>query len=159
MIQIENWMIIAGIFFIFGLSTVYLVYVIVKSKLFPKTLDFHKEINPNEGVTISSIEGSGIIKKIEMSITENNQSIMNMIVDQTSLVEVCFDRTTIQDSKLNSLEKNLNVKINLSKKFEKNFTIFFQNRSENVVHLNGNIAYEIKKPLKTTLRTILSELH
>ena len=159
MIQIDNWTIITGIVVIFVLSIVYVVYIIVTSKLFPKTIDFYKEINPNEAVAISTIDGLGIIKKIEMSTTENNESFIDMIIDQTSFMVVSFNtKATIQSGNLDPKIKNLNIELNLNKKFRKNFTIFFQNRSETAAYLNGNINFEIKKSLKTTLRTLLSEL-
>jgi hypothetical protein len=160
MIQIDDWMIIAGLIAIFLFFIVYLAYFIVTKKLFPELLEFQKEIKPNETITVSTIEGSGIIKKIEMKTTENDKSLIDLIIDQTSSMIFNFDKTISgRDGTLVELEDILNFEINLNKTFHNNFTISFHNRSDKVAHSNGKIYYEIKKPLRTTLKTILSELH
>jgi hypothetical protein len=160
MIQIDDWMVITGLIAIFLASIVYLAYFIITKKLFPKVVEFQKIINPNEGITISSIEGSGIIKKIEMKSTQNDKTSIIMIVDKISFITFSSSKKTIsQGGNLNALEEILNVEINLEKKFERNFSIFFQNNSDKLSHSNGKIYYEIRKPFKITLRTILSELH
>ena len=160
MIQIDDWMVITGLIAIFLASIVYLAYFIITKKLFPKVVEFQEIINPNEGITISSIEGSGIIKKIEMKSTQNDKTSIIMIVDKTSFITFSSSKKTIsQGGNLNALEEILNVEINLEKKFERNFSIFFQNNSDKLSHSNGKIYFEIRKPFKITLRTILSELH
>jgi len=160
MIQIDDWMVIAGILAIFLLSMFYLVIFIITRKLFSEAVEFHNEIKPNEDRIISKIDGSGIIKKIEMKITENDKLMVDIIIDQTSYVIFSFiKKTSINSKDLAELEEPLSFEINLNKKFENNFTIFFHNRSDKLASSNGNISYEIKKPLKTTLRAILSELH
>ena len=79
-----DWVFVAlvSVFFCVGLS--YLVYFRVTRKLFSQEKEFRKEINPNEATTILSIEGSGIIKKIQMQITENDNSRIDMIIDGTN---------------------------------------------------------------------------
>ena len=159
MIQIDDWMVITGLIVVFLASIVYLAYFIIKRKLFPEVFEFQKIISPNEDITISSIEGSGIIKKIEMKITQNDKTSINLIVDKNSFI--IFDsseKTSSQAGNLDSLEEVLDFEINLEKKFERNFSIFFHN-GDKLAHSNGKIYCEIRKPLKTTLRTILSELH
>lgn len=149
MIQIDDWTIITAILVIIIVFVISVVYKIKTSKLFPKTLDFHAEINPNEAKTISSIEGSGIIRKVEMNTTDNNQSLITLIVDKTTFVVIDSDsKNTIQGDKSNLFYKNLNVEMNPDKKFDKNFAIFFHNRSKNVTYLKGYITYEIKKSIK-----------
>lgn len=160
MIQIDDWMLLAALLAIFLFFIVYLVYFIITRKLFPKVFELQKEIKPNEAITLSSIEGSGIIKKIEMKITENAKSWINITVDQTSfLILGTSKKTSSQAGNLEASEEILSFEINLDKKFDKNFTLFFHNQSDKPAHLNGNVNYEIKKPLIITLRTILSELH
>jgi hypothetical protein len=159
MIQIEDWIVITGILIIFVLSAVYLVYVIIKTKLMPKVLEFQKEIKPNEAITISAIEGSGIIKKIEMKTIKNDKSLITITVDQTSFIT--FDlskKTSSPRGNLDLLEESVSFEINLNKYFKRNVTIFFYNNSDKLSQSNGKIYYEIKKPLKITLRTLLSEL-
>ena len=159
MIQIEDWIVITGILIIFVLSAVYLVYVIIKTKLKPKVLEFQKEIKPNEAITISAIEGSGIIKKIEMKTIKNDKSLITITVDQTSFIT--FDlskKTSSPRGNLDLLEESVSFEINLNKYFKRNVTIFFYNNSDKLSQSNGKIYYEIKKPLKITLRTLLSEL-
>ena len=159
MIQVDDWTLITGLLAVFLLLIIYLIYVRITRKLFPKTLEFQKEIKPNEAITISTIEGSGIIKKIEIKTTENEKSLIDITVDQTSFIIFGLGKKTgNQSGDLDVSEENLSFEINLNKKFERNFTLFFQNNSDKLAHLNGNVGYEIKKPLKITLRTLLSEL-
>jgi hypothetical protein len=159
MIQIDDWMIIATILVIFLLSIVYLAIFIITRKLFPKVVEFDKKINPTETVTIATIEGSGIIKKIEMKTNESDKSLIDLIVDQTSFVIFNFNKK-ISGHEVNfvELEDILSFEIDLDRHFHNNFTISFNNRSDRVAHSNGKITYEIKESLKTTLRAILSEL-
>ena len=159
MIQVDDWTLITGLLAVFLLLIIYLIYVRITRKLFPKTLEFQKEIKPNEAITISTIEGSGIIKKIEIKTTENEKSLIDITVDQTSFIIFGLGKKTgNQSGDLDVSEENLSFEINLNKKFERNFTLFFQNNSDKLAQLNGNVGYEIKKPLKITLRTLLSEL-
>jgi len=159
MIQISDWMLIAGIIVIFLLSIVYFVYFIIKSKLFPKVVAFQNEIKPNEAITISAIEGSGIIKKLEIKTNENDKSLISITVDQSSLITFSVSKKINNPSgNFDALEESLSLEINLNKKFARNFTLFFHNNSDKLSHTNGKIYYEIRKPLKTTLRTLLSEL-
>jgi hypothetical protein len=159
MIQIDDWMIITGILAIFFLSVIFIIYIIITRKLFPNVLEFQKKTESNQTTTISTIEGSGIIKKIEIKTSENNKALIDVIVDETSFAIFSFNKKTSgQDGSFNSLEEILTVEINLDKKFRRNFSIVFHNRSENVAHSNGNIHYEIKKPLKITLKTLFSEV-
>jgi len=160
MIQIDDWMVIAVILVIFLLFIVYLAIFIITRKLFPKVVEFHSEINPNKAITIFTIEGSGIIKKIEMKTTENDKSMIDIIVDQNSFIIFNFNKKTSSNcGNLAELEELSSFEMNLNKKFNNNFTIFFHNRSDKLAHSNGKIYCEIKKPFGTTLKTILSELH
>ena len=84
MIQIEDWAIIAILFAFFIAGVIYLIYFIVTRKLFSQEMEFQREINPNKAMTILSIEGVGIIKKINMQVTENDNSWIDMIIDGTS---------------------------------------------------------------------------
>ena len=159
MIQIEDWMVIAGILIIFILAIIYLISIIITSKLFPKELEFQKEIKPNEATTISKIEGAGIIKKIEMKTIENEKSDITITVDQTSFITLGLNKKTISPGgNSNTLEEIQSFEINLNKNFEKNVTIFFQNNSDKSSQSSGKIYYEIKKPLKSTLKTLFSEV-
>lgn len=158
MIQTEVWIILAGMFALLTLSAVYLIYVLITSKLFPQTLGFYKIINPNENVTISSIEGSGIIKKIEISVGVNNQSIVTVIADRTRCMVIRLDEKAPRDPKQDSFSDSVNFEINLNKKFRNEFSIFLQNRGECNVQLNGNVNFEIRKPLWLTIKTLFSEL-
>jgi hypothetical protein len=155
MIQIEDWAVIAAILVFLGLCIVYLAYFIVTRKLFPKTMEFQKEINPNTAITVLTIEGSGIIKKIKMKVTETDKSLINMIVDQTSYTVFGIGK---EPTGLGERQDGLlTLEVELDKKFDKNFSLFIDNRSDRMLNSNGEINYEIKKPLKITLKTIISE--
>ena len=159
MIQIDNWMILASAFSFFVICIIYLIYFIISRKLFPETLEFNREINPKESITISKIDGSGIVKKIKLKTTERSGLLMDIIADQTSFINFSIDKNGRLEDKNSELQKEtLSVEINLNQKFESNFTIFIQNETDNLSSLNGNVNYEIRKSLKTTLRAILSDL-
>ncbi len=159
MIQIDDWMVITGLLAIFLASALYLVYFIITKKLFAQVSEFQKVINPNEDMTVSSIEGSGIIKKVEMKTTQNDKASIILIVDKNRFVDLSYSKKTIsQAGNLAALEETLDFEINLEKKFERDFSIFFHNSSDKPVHSKGKVYYEIRKPLKTTLGAILSEL-
>jgi hypothetical protein len=159
MIEID-WFFIAFIsaFLFVGLS--YLVYFRVSRKLFSQELEFRKEINQNEATTILSIEGLGIIKKIQMQFTENDYSQIDMIIDGTNYSTFAITR------KRNNMDKEiftgrkdaiLDLDVNLDAKFHKHFSLFVHNRNDNLINSTGKIFYEIKKPLKEILKAIYSE--
>ena len=159
MIQIDDWTVITGLLIIFTLFVVYLVSIIITRKLFPKVLEFQKEIKPNEALTISAIEGSGIIKKIEMNTAANDKSVITLTVDETSFITFALSKKTRSPAQnLDTSQESLSAEINLNKHFENNVTMFFHNNSDKMALSNGKIYYEIKKPLKITLKTLFSEL-
>lgn len=160
MIQVEDWMLIAGLLAVFLFLIIYLIYIRITRKLFPKQIEFENEIQPNKAITIATIEGSGIIKQIEMKTNENDKSLISVTVNQTSFLTFGLNQKNSRLSKnLDSLEESLSFEVNLNKHFERNVTIFFNNNSDKLSHSNGKIYYEIKKPLRVTLRTLLSELY
>lgn len=159
MIQINDWTLIAALLVVFLLAIVYLAYFIVSRKLFPNVLEFQNEIKPNEALIISSIKGSGIIKKIEMKTKENNQALISLTIDKTSYITFGLDKKISSPNRnMDPIEESLSLEINLNKAFEKNFAVFYNNNSDKSTQTNGKISYEIKKPLKITLKTLLSEL-
>ena len=54
-------------------------------------------------------------------------------------------------------DRLLELETNLAAKFHKNFSLFVHNRNDNLINSTGKIFYEIKKPLKETLKAIYSE--
>jgi hypothetical protein len=159
MIQIEDWTIVTALIFLSALLIIYLFYFKLTKKLFPKQVNFHEEIKPHKALTVLSIEGSGIIKRIEMQTTENENSLVNITIDQTSYLVFGLNKKTIgPDKYTNENVKLLTIELQLDKKFTKSFTIFVNNRSSLPLNSNGNIEYELKEPIKPTLKAIASEL-
>jgi hypothetical protein len=156
MLLIEEWEIITVIAVLVVIAAVYLVYFKVSRKLFPQTKDFDDEIKPGQGATISSIQGTGIIKMVELNTNEN--CIITMTIDGTNhtLLTVGPELGLKSPSRLN--EDVLAVREQLDEKFTQTFTIHIQNRGAGVLHTKGQIHFEIKNDLKTTFKTVLTEL-
>ena len=113
-------------------------------------MEFQKEINPNKAITILKIEGSGIIKKIEMQVTENDNSLIVMIIDKTSYTTFGIIREPNNLGKASYNERKdrlLKLEVNLDRKFHKEFSLFIDNRSNGLLNSTGKIFYEIKRPL------------
>jgi hypothetical protein len=156
MLQLEDWIIIIVALALIVLPIAYLIYFKVSRKLFPQSADFSSEIKPGEGTTVCKITGAGIIKTIELKTNEN--SIIAITVD-------CINHTLLtvgHESKSNVTPKQnenvLDIKEQLDEKFSDNCSIHIQNRGTGVLQTSGNISFEIKKGLKTSIRTVFSEL-
>ena len=158
MIQIEDWVIIAILFTFFVADAVYLFYFIVTRKLFSQEKEFQREISPNTAVTIHSIEGAGIIKKIKMQVTENDNSLIDIIVDGTSFstFSISNSKNTDKEFLKEGNQKLLKLEINVNSRFHKQFSLFIHNRSDDSINSTGKIYYEIKKPLKVVLKALYS---
>lgn len=160
MIQIEDWVVIAGILAFFVLFISYLIYFRITRKLFPRVMEFQKEINPNKAITVLTIEGSGIIKKIAMQVTENDNSWINMIIDGAIYTNFIITRepNNLGKASYNETKNNLlKLEAELDTKFHKDFLLLIHNRSDESLNSAGKVFYEIKRPLKIVLKTIYSE--
>lgn len=150
MIQIPDWAIIASILIFFVLCLVYLVYFIISKKLYPQVVEFQKEITPNNSTTILEIEGVGILKKIDVQTTDNNTSLVVLVIDHTAYATLSIGREGRNSGKGGfdgQKDSLLKFELNFDKKFRKNFSIFIENRSDVPINSSGKIFYEIKKPL------------
>lgn len=154
MIQIEDWLIVAIVMAFFLAGICYLIYFKIKSKLFPMVREFQGEVNPNEAKALLEIVGSGIIKKIEMQVRENNNSLIYFNIDKTGYTNFRFTR---EQNKMGK-ESRLKIEVNLDTKFRKDFSLFIHNRDDISLNSTGKIFYEIKKPLIVVLKSIYSEL-
>ena len=125
-------------------------------------MKFENEISPNKSTTLLSIEGSGIVKKIQMQITENENSWISMIIDGASYANFLITKGFNSFAKINPSDQENNrieLEVNLDTKFHNNFSLVIHNRSNSgILDSNGKIFYEIKKPLKTTLKAIYTEI-
>lgn len=151
MIQIEDWVAIAVILAFFILSLSYLIYFIITRKLFPKVVEFQKEIDPHKSIDVITIEGQGILKKVEMQISENNNSSIMMIVDRRGYATFGIGESVKPENFIEPKGSQLKFEVNLEVKFYKDFSLFIDNRNESKLNSSGRIFYEIKKPLKYTL--------
>jgi hypothetical protein len=161
MIQIEDWVIYLGILILFFLGAIYLIYFIISKKLFPMNMEFQNKVNPDKSTTLLSIDGSGIIKKIEMQVTENDNSWISMIIDGASYENFLITKANNSGKTNLSVQENIliNIEVNLDAKFHKNFSLIVQNRSlDKTLDSSGKIFYEIKKPLKVVLKAIYAEI-
>jgi hypothetical protein len=159
MIEID-WFFIAFILFFFFAGLSYLVYFRVTRKLFPQEMEFHKEINQNDATPVLSIEGTGIVKKIQLQITENGNSQIDTIIDGTnySTFAITKERNKMGKGNFNEQKDELiELETNLDAKFHKHFSLFVHNRNDNLINSTGKVFYEIKKPLKEVLKAIYSE--
>ena len=162
MIQVEDWVVYAGILALFFAGIIYLIYFIITKKLFSMEMKFENEISPNKSTTLVSIDGSGIIKKIEMKDTEDENLWINMIIDGASYVNFLIARGSDNLVGINPSSqenKKIELEVNLDTKFHSNFSLVIHNRSNSdILDSKGKIFYEIKKPLKTTLKAIYTEI-
>jgi hypothetical protein len=148
MIQIPDWVVIATILCFFFVCFCYLVYFIKSKKLFVKMIEFDKEIDPNNSLTILAINGSGIIKKMDIQTSENNNSSIVLTIDQTAYTTFSIVKDVNNSDKARVDEKKerlLKLEVNFDKKFQKGFSIFIDNRSDVTFNSAGKIIYEIKK--------------
>jgi hypothetical protein len=156
MFQLEEWIVIILALILLVLPIVYLVYFKVSRKLFPQLADFSSEIKPGEGMTVCKITGSGIIKSIELKTNEN--SIIAITVDGINHTLLTVGRELGSNITSKQNENVLDIREQLDEKFSDNCTIHIQNRGTGILLTNGNISFEIKKGLKTSIRTVFSEL-
>jgi hypothetical protein len=155
MIQIEAWTILAGLLVLFLLFLAYLSYFVISKKLFPQVIKFEQEMNPNEGKTVSEIAGHGIIKRIEIKM-QRSSSVLTVTVDKTSFVSFSFsdNNGTVDEAKENTLSAQMEV----FERFNKDFSVYFQNQSDITISLSGSVHFEIRKSLGITLKSILAEI-
>jgi hypothetical protein len=149
MIQIDDWVALAIILAFFILCACYLAYFIITRKLYPKVIEFQKEISPKNSATILTIEGSGILKKLEMQISENDNSSILVTIDGVGYTTLSVAKETSSLSKESLHEPNgklLKFEAYLDVKFHKQFSLFIDNRNETALKTDGKIFYEIKKP-------------
>ncbi len=153
MIEIADWVVIAFILAAFALCIGYLLFFIITRKLFPKVLEFNKTVNPNETLTILTIKGQGIIKKVEAQITENN-SLIDMIIDQTSYATFDISKEPNRAETSSSRQEMLKFEVQLDTHFHKEFSLSINNKSSRMLNASGKINYEIKRPLGVTIRSL-----
>jgi hypothetical protein len=154
MIQIEDWMIIAGLLFAFILIIAYLFYFKVSRKLFPEVAKFHKEIEPDKGAVVCEIKGSGIVKTVELETSRN--CLIDITIDGTSHTLLNIGRDSEQQYKPS--QDFLTVKEQLNQRFTDNFAIHILNQSTQILEYNGLANYEIQKQLTVTIKAVFSEL-
>jgi hypothetical protein len=160
MIQIDDWVVIATILAFFLAALGYLIYFIISRKLFPMVMEFQKEIEPNKATTVLSVDGSGVVKKVEMQVTENDNSWIDIVVDGASYTNFVVTREPNNIGKIrvnDQKDRLLNLEVNLDSKFHKNFLLLIHNRTEGALNSKGKVYYEIKNPLKVTLKVIYKE--
>jgi|WetSurMetagenome_2_1015567.scaffolds.fasta_scaffold561350_2 hypothetical protein len=149
MIQIDDWVALAIILAFFSCCVCYLVYFVITRKLFPKVKEFQKEISPKNSATILTIEGAGILKKLEMQISENDNSSILVTIDGVGYTTLSIAKETNRLSKERFDEPNgklFKFEAYLDVKFHKQFSLFIDNRNEMALKTDGKIFYEIKKP-------------
>ena len=158
MIQISEWVVIYLIIAFFILCVVYLLYFIISRKLFPQETEFHQEISPNKESTVLTVTGSGIIKRVEMQTTENTDSNIMLTVDKTAYTSFI---TTNPPNNTNNKNPNtqeqhpLKIEANLDRLFHQEFSLFIANKTSTPLNATGKIYYEIKKPLKETIKHMI----
>jgi hypothetical protein len=147
MIQIEDWAILAVILVFLLACIIYLIYFLRTRKLFPQIITFNKQIQPKNAESMVKIDGKGIIKKVELQLPKNGNLLIDMIIDQTNYS--ILDFTTDSAEKTVGQQKNTGTskfEVNVDRKFFKGFSIFIQNKSEELIDSSGRVFYEIKQP-------------
>jgi len=161
MIQIPNWAIFGTILAIAVLISCYFFYFRISRKLFPQVSEFQETINPNEEATLSTVTGSGIIKRVEVQMSMSKGSVMVLIVDRTSHVTIASGKgkeTTQEGSPPETSAEVQRLEINTYRPFSEEFSLFIANSDNKILILSGKISYEIKKSLKESVSALLGEL-
>jgi hypothetical protein len=161
MIEIPDWVAFAIILALLVLCLCYLIYFRISRKLFPQVAEFQKEIHSNEEATILTIKGSGIVKKVEMQTSENNNSVIVLTVDRTAYASFGITRETKNSTKENANEQKgalQNLEVNVNKAFFEEFSLFMADKSDKSLNATGKIFYEIKKPLKDRVHALIEEI-
>jgi hypothetical protein len=149
MIQIPDWVAATAILVIFIISVLYLLYFIKSKKLYPKVMEFQKEVNSEEKSTILATAGKGRIKKLDMKITDNTNSSIVIIVDKTAYTTLTIAKETNKPDNTNianQKNKQIKIELNLDKEFNQDFELFVDNRSDQIINFTGKIFYESKNP-------------
>lgn len=154
MIEIADWVVIAIILAFFVLCVSYLLYFIITRKLFPKVMEFENTVNSNETLTILTIKGQGIIKKIEAQITENNNALIDMIIDQTSYATFDIAKEPNRAETSPNGQDRFKFEVQLDTHFHKEFSLSINNKSSGTLNASGKTYYEIKRPLGVTIRSL-----
>ena len=156
MIQVEVWA-AATVIIIALLSVVYFFYFKISTKFFPQSIDFASKLSPKEGKPIIDIKGSGILKIVEISTNEN--CIIAITVDgvNKTLFAINSDGSTNR-FELKKETSELSIREQLNQKFSKNCAIHIQNQALQSLDYKGNVRFEAKKGLGTTIRAVLSEM-
>jgi hypothetical protein len=145
MIQIDDWVALAIILAFFALCICYLGYFVTSRKLHPKMAEFQKEVVPNTSLTLFTIDGPGIIKKIEMQNSENSNLSIVMVIDRMGHTTLSFSKE-VDKEKPNETNGKLKLEVNLDAKFRRDFSLFIDNRNGVPISSTGRIFYETKKP-------------
>jgi len=149
MIQIPDWVAATAIIVIFIIGVLYLLYFIKSKKLYPKVMEFQKEVNPEEKSTILATAGKGRIKKLDIKITDNTNSSIVIIVDKTAYTTLTIAKETNKPDNTNianQKNKQIKIELNLDKEFNQDFELFVDNRSDQIINFTGKIFYESKNP-------------
>jgi hypothetical protein len=154
MIQIEDWMILAGLLFVFIIIITYITYFIISKKMFPESANIQGEIDADKATVICEIKGSGIVKMVELQTSQN--CLVDITVDGTSHTMLNIGRETEGQKKPH--QDILKVKEQLNQRFTDNFSIHILNQSSQLLEYKGLLNYEIKKPLTVTLKAAFNEL-
>ena len=156
MLQLEGWIVFALALALLVFPIGYLLYFKVSRKLFPQITDFSYEIKPGEGTTVGKVTGSGIIKMIELKTNQN--CIIAITVDGVNHTLLTVGPELESNVTYKTNENVLDIREQLGEKFSDNCSIHIQNRSTGILQTNGNISFEIKKELKSTIKAVFSEL-
>jgi hypothetical protein len=155
MVQLEEWIAISAALTLLLLSIAYLLYFKVTRKLFPQVTSFSSEIKPGEGVNVCKIEGSGIIKTVEIETYE--KCIIAITIDGVILSLLTIGHVTEKTS--NHVDAcTFAIREQLNEKFTNNFTIHVQDQSIRVMQIKGKVHAEIKKGLRESLKATFSEI-
>jgi hypothetical protein len=156
MVEIADWVIIAIPAIALAVCIIYATYFKISTARFPKTIEFNKQIQPEQTITILSVEGVGSIKKIVAQTSGSDNSLLDLTLDQTSY----FILDLLKNQKNDNISVNqsgLKFNVKLDAWFYKGFSLSIYNRSNGNLTATGKIYYEIKKPAVETIKGLIKE--
>jgi hypothetical protein len=157
MIEIADWVVIDVLIAVLAALIIYAVYFKISTTRFPKTIEFNRQVEPNQNVTILTVEGIGVIRKISAQTTERNSALIDLTLDQSSYFVLDVPKEANNGKSSSNGQAKLKFDVKLDACFYKGFSLAIYNRGNDALDAKGKIDYEIKKSTTVTIKGLYKE--
>ena len=127
----------------------------VSTKHLSKTIDFHKEINANQGLALFNINGSGSVQRLELNGEGRKGTKIVLKIDgESCLSESCASLSQRNSKFLTHVNLafpevrsyRFSIEMDLDKKFYSRLELFIDNKEENTPFTaSGRVHYTFEK--------------